>query len=68
VGEYKNAYKKFVRKLESRKLLWRTVDRWGDNIEVEINEKFMGVWVYFIWRRIRLIRDFLNVIMNVEKF
>jgi len=45
MGEYKNAYKMFVRKLENREPIWGNVGRWGDNIKIGIYEKFIDVAV-----------------------
>jgi hypothetical protein len=62
MGERKNAYKIFVRKLEGKRSFRRPGNRWEDNIKMDLRKKKGSgkVWTGYIWFRIRISRKLLR--------
>jgi hypothetical protein len=51
--EMRNVYKILVRKPEEKRSVGRPRRRWEDNIKLQLWERWLGVWIGFIWLRIR---------------
>jgi hypothetical protein len=54
MGAKRNAYKILVGKLEGKKPLGRPQHRLETNIEIDLKETGMRIWIGSIWLRIRI--------------
>jgi hypothetical protein len=52
MGEVRGAYNILVGRPEGRRPLGRPRRRWEDNIEMDLREIVLGIWIGFIWLRI----------------
>jgi hypothetical protein len=52
MGEGRGSYRIFVGRPEGRRPLGRPRRRWGDNIEMNLQEVGWGAWTGLIWLRI----------------
>ena len=67
MGDRKGAYRVMVGKPGEKRPLGRPGLRWEDNIKMDLQECFGGVWTGLIWLRIRdRWRTLVNAVMNLR--
>jgi hypothetical protein len=59
MGEVSNAYSILIGKPEGRRPLGRPRRRWKDNIQMDLREMGLGMWIGLIWLRIGTDGDLL---------
>jgi hypothetical protein len=57
MGEIRNAYKVFVRKVEEKRSLGRPRHRWEATVKIGITVTGGRVWNEFIWHKLGIIMD-----------